>query len=297
MLQKQPFQLTDCYDLYILDAKARRVTNSTLKVYSDRVAPFIKWCAGQGIIDADMVTAAHIRAYFIHLQERQLASATINGIGRALRAFFNFLVNDDLIAASPMKRVKIPKVDKKLPMVLSASEVARLLDACRNRRDEALVLFMVDTGVRSFELCGLNVGNVDISTGAVIVHMGKGRKDRNVYIGDRTKRTLARYLVERTSPSSEAPLFVSEKGAERLTDSGLRQALERLGNTAGIKGVSPHTLRRTFAVWSLRSGMTVYHLQALMGHKDLTVLRHYLVLVESDARDAHAQHGPVDNLL
>lgn len=297
MPQQQPFRLSDCYDLYILDARARRVKSTTLGVYADRVLPFIRWCSTQGITEAAGVTSAHIRAYFIHLQDRQLASATINGIGRAMRAFFNFLVSDEILTQSPMKKVTIPKVDRTQQPVLTVADVDRLLGACRNRRDEALVLFMVDTGARAFELCALNVGSVDIGTGAVSVRMGKGSKDRTIYIGDRTKRALARYLVERGTPGTDAPLFISEKGDSRLTDSGLRQTLERLGRTAGIKRASPHTMRRTFAVWSLRSGMSIYHLQALMGHEDLTVLRHYLTLVEQDARDAHATHGPVDNFL
>ena len=126
-------------------------------------------------------------------------------------------------------------------------------------------------------MCNLNVGDVDLDTLAVTIRQGKGRKDRMVYIGARTARAVSRYLGERIDPLDGAPLLLSEAAHNldgRLSRWGVRTILERLGKVAGVKGVHPHKLRRTFAVTCLRGGMDVYTLARLMGHSDIATLRH-----------------------
>ena len=89
-MQLQSPNLHDCYQLYRLDAKARRVTSETLRTYKDRIEPFIAWCQAQKVDTLTAVTASHVRAYLVHLQERNLSSYTVNGVARALKVFFNF---------------------------------------------------------------------------------------------------------------------------------------------------------------------------------------------------------------
>lgn len=297
MLQQQSPKIADAYKVYRLDAQARRVTPATLGTYTDRIEPFIKWCEKNDSTRLGDVTATLLRSYLVSLQGRNLSSYTINGIARALKAFFNFCVADGLIPDTPMRRVAIPKIDKKILPALSVDDAQKLLAACESERDEALLLFLLDTGVRAHELLGLNGGDIDTEGGNVIVRQGKGRKDRQVYIGAKARKALLRYYLERGQPGGNDAIWISSRGGERLTDSGLRQLLERLGNRAGVAHCSPHTFRRTFALWSLRNGMSIYHLQRLMGHADIAILRQYLALVESDARAAHEQHGAVDNML
>lgn len=297
MLQAKSPSFRDCYQLYRLDARARRVTDDTLLTYKGRIEPFITWCDIQGIVSISTITSFHIRAYLVQLQERKLSSYTVNGVARALKAFFNFCVNDRLIDESPMQRVKIPKLDKKIPPALTVDDVQKLLAVCKTQRDQTLILFLIDTGVRAAELVKLNKDDIDLQSGVVTVRQGKGRKDRLVYIGAKTRKQLLRYYMERGTSSENAPVFISERGGERILTSGLRQLFQRLGEAAQVKHCTPHTFRRTFALWSLRSGMSIYHLQKLMGHADIHVLRQYLALVEADAREAHEKHGAVDNLL
>lgn len=290
-------KIADAYKIYRLDAQARRLTPATLGTYKDRIEPFIKWCETRNAPLLHDVTATLLRTYLVHLQERELASHTVNGIARALKAFFNFCVSEGLITDTPMRRVTIPKVDKQILPAFSVDDAQKLLAVCESKRDEAVLLFLLDTGVRASELIGLNGSDIEAETGVVVIRQGKGRKDRVVYIGVKTKKALMRYYIERGTPEENEAVWVSERGGERLTNSGLRQLLKRLGQTADVRNCSPHTFRRTFALWALRSGMSIYHLQRLMGHADLTVLKQYLALVESDAKAAHAQYGSVDNML
>lgn len=294
----QSIKISDAYTAYRLDAQARGVTPQTLRTYTNRIEPFIRWCEAQGVTTLQAITPTLARSYLVHLQERNLSSYTVNGIGRAVRAFINFCVAEGMLAESPMRRVIVPKVDKKIMPSLSEDDASALLAACQSERDEAVLLFLLDTGLRAGEFVGLDGRDIDISTGAVLVRQGKGNKDRVVYLGVKTRKQLIRYFaMERGAPGDNEPVWLSATKGVRLTTSGLAQILERLGQRAGVKHCSPHVFRRTFALWSLRAGMSLFHLQRLMGHEDLQVLRRYVALVEGDAKEAHKKYGAVDRIL
>ena len=137
----------------------------------------------------------------------------------------------------------------------------------------------------------------DIHSGKVVVRQGKGRKQRVAFLGSRARKALLKYFMARGEVNPDGPLWPSMHTGKRLTDSGLRLMLRRLGRRAEVAHCNPHTFRRTFALWSLRSGMNIYALQQIMGHSDLQILRRYLALVEEDLHDAHKKHGAVDNML
>jgi len=146
---------------------------------------------------------------------------------------------------------------------------------------------------------------VDLRSGAVRVIHGKGGRDRTCYLGAKARQALVKYLRARprmllsgaSAPVYTGALWLSVNTGQALTACGLAQVLQRLGERAGVAHCHPHTFRRTCALWSLRAGMSVYHLQAIMGHSDLETLRRYLALVESDAEEAHRRFGAVDNML
>ena len=135
-----------------------------------------------------------------------------------------------------------------------------------------------------------------MKSGAVAVHQGKGRKDRVSFLGAKARKALNTYLAKRGDYGPSDPLWVTDEGT-RLSQDGLENLLKRLAKRSGIKTCHAHTFRRSFALWSLRSGMDIFSLQRLMGHSDLTVLRKYLALVEGDLQEAHRRHGAVDSML
>lgn len=138
--------------------------------------------------------------------------------------------------------------------------------------------------------------DLDTTSGAVLVREGKGRKARTVYLGAKTRRELGHYWRTVGRPAAKGPVWVSLTTGARLTDSGLRQLLQRLGERAKVDHCHPHTFRRTFALWSLRGGMDIHTLAALMGHADIGVLRQYLALSGADLQRAHQAAGPVDRM-
>jgi integrase/recombinase XerC len=285
-------------ELYILDGKARQCTAPTLDHYRSRIGDFDRWLSthlGELGGSLDAVTHTHIRTYLAHLVDKGLSSATVHTHGRALRAFLNFCKREGLIAESPFDKVRIGRPDRLEKFPYNQADIDKLL-AVADLRDAAIVLTLLDTGMRASECIALNVSDLDGQR--LHVRKGKGRKARSVPIGKRTTEAVTAYLAERAPLPATAPLFASKTNRNmdgRLTRSGLRRVLVLLGDAAGVDGVHPHRFRRTFAVWSLSNGMDIFHLQRLMGHEDLETLRGYLALVDSDLRRAHAQFGPVDH--
>jgi integrase len=195
-----------------------------------------------------------------------------------------------------MDKVKMPKLPKKDMPVYSDDDIAHILAVCDSPRDRAIVLFLIDSGVRSAELVALDVGDVDLRDGAVKVRQGKGQKDRTAYISSRTAKQLARYLAGRGAVGPDDPLFLSKRGGKRLTRSGLGQLMKRLGKRSGVQPCTVHMTRRYFAVKSLESGMSVYHLMRVGGWGSLTAMRPYIALSKADVRRAAQAHSVVENL-
>lgn len=297
MTQLGTYTLDDAYEMFMLDCEARRLTPSTRQFYRAKLAIFFRWSSENGVHVINQVTAHALRQFFVDLQRRDLSSQYQHNLARSIRAFFNFCVRDELIEKSPFAKVQMPRIEKKVLASLDAADIHAILRHCRNERDRTICLFLLDSGVRASELVALNVGHVDLKTGVVTVLCGKGQKGRTTYIGATTRKQLHRYLRPRNETKADQPLFPSENTGERLTLWGLVQLMDRLRKRSGVKECTCHSFRRTFALNCLRNGMNIYVLARLMGHADITILRQYLPLVESDLQEAHARFGTVDKLM
>jgi site-specific recombinase XerD len=291
---KSQATLTEAVELFTLDNQARRFTPATMKFYHFRLTHFVQWCEQNGLHLLSEITPKQIREYLIHLQTENYAGHTIHGAARVVRRFLRFCAEEELIPAAP--KFSMPSTDKQLLPSLSLNEFKHILKACQTVRDEAIVLVLLDTGLRASEFVSLDGEHVDLKTGEVTVKQGKGRKDRTVYLGVKARKKTLRYFLKAGTPKPKQAVFRSENTGERLTRNGLYQLLQRLGERAAVPHCNPHTFRRTFALWSLRNGMNIYALQKLMGHSDLTTLLKYLGLTKEDLRDAHEQYGPADNM-
>jgi integrase/recombinase XerD len=171
-------------------------------------------------------------------------------------------------------------------------------DTCPKRtllsdRDRAIMLFLLDTGVRAGELVAINLGEINPITGEVLISHGKGRKPRTAFIGIKSRKAIRAYLKQRRDTS---PALWVAKGGERLTYWGLKMIMKRHATLAAVRTPEIHAFRRWFALTCLRAGVDAYSLQELMGHADLQILRRYLKQTYQDFRGAHNRASPVDNL-
>ncbi len=247
-----------------------------------------------------------------------LSPKSIRNVWIALSSFFNW-ASQEFKMANPMKDVPPPKVKKTPIEPFTQDEVERMLKAClytreadtnmRHKyvmrrptanRDQALILVLVDTGLRALELCSLKVGDVEIKRGKVEVKHGveggaKGGKGRTVYLGKTTRKAVWRYLVDREDADDpDAPVFVDQHG-RHFNPGSLRQLIKDIAVRADVKDAYPHKFRHTFAITYLRSGGDIFTLQSLLGHSSLEMVRHYAQIAEIDIAQAHHKASPADN--
>jgi site-specific recombinase XerD len=286
------------YSAFLVDRKSCGYSPCTLKFYRVELVPFLDFCGSLGVLRFQDLTADLLRQYFISLGERGRNPGGIHAGYRAVKTFlFWYEAETDPVAwVNPIRKVKPPKVPAVALEPVSLRVVSKLVDACSGEtvldlRDRALFLFLLDTGARAFEVCGLDLGDVDLVLGTCVVRSGKGGKSRQIVIGRKTRRTLRAYL--RLRSDSNPALWLARCG-DRLSYYGLNRVLKNRALQAGVPKPGLHDFRRAFALNCLRAGMDVYSLQKLMGHSDLQVLRRYLAQTDSDLLEAHGRASPVD---
>ena len=159
--------------------------------------------------------------------------------------------------------------------------------------NRAIILTLLDTGLRASELCDLTIGDYDRGRGRLHIRHGKGDKQRFVPVGQRAQKSLWRYLADRPRAKPSAPLFATRNG-NHLDRDNLRHLLDRLGKNSGVTGVYPHRFRHTYAIEFLRAGGNLLTLQAILGHETLEMVRRYARIAEQDIDEAGG-NSPVDN--
>jgi site-specific recombinase XerD len=231
---------------------------------------------------------------------KQVKPGTVATYDRHFRAFFSWVVKEELLDASPMEKITEPTDRPDQVEPFTDTEVKALLAAARRsnyaKRDEAIVWFLLDTGVRASELCDITLQDADLTARRCKIQEGKGGKSRSVWLGSTVAKAVWNYLkFEPHEPHD--PLFFNKSG-EALTRSGLLQLIGRLGAAAGIRQArcSPHTFRHTFAISFLRAGGDVLTLQQLLGHTSLAMVNRYVKLAQTDLQQAHRQFSPADRL-
>lgn len=307
---------------YLLVCQIAGQSPRTVGNRRDRLGRLAWWTARSKCQSLD---SEALRAFFLYLARSHadpsgrwgnpgarnpLSPGTLKSYYSTLRTFFLWLVAEEVIAASPLARVPVP-IDRPDQIQPLTQEQARdlLRAACQTRqplRDSAIILLLLDTGVRASEACGLALRSVSLSPSAPFVAVeGKGGRRRCCPISPITRRAIARYLrdchrAQGLAEDPSRPLFLSERGEGRaLNRQGLLVLIARLGERAGIRGVrcSPHTLRHTFAISFLRAGGNMFSLREILGHSSLAMTSRYVALAEADTARQHRLHSPLALLL
>lgn len=233
-------------------------------------------------------------------QTEKLSPRSIETYCRGIRAFFGFLAREELINSSPMARVKLPKVPRRVTPTFTQQEIERLLSqpdkkTRRGFRDYAVMLALVDTGARVSEIANLKLADVDLENGQLKV-MGKGGKERYLPFGHKVAKVLLKYKLKyRPEPVGTENFFLNNTGGP-LSAGSIEKACKRYGRMAGLDRCHPHKLRHTSSVLYLRNGGDPFSLQKKLGHSSLQMTRHYCELADADVRAQHMRFGVADRL-
>jgi integrase/recombinase XerC len=254
------------------------------------------------IFEADVNS---IRAFLVRLDENRYSAATMARKIATLRSFYRWMDKVALVAANPMLMIRTPRQAKRLPKAIDVEQVEKLLSApdattLLGARDRAILETLYSTGIRVSELVGINRGDIDESSEALIVR-GKGRRERIVPLGSHALVALRHYTamldaVAGTSTGIKAepdsPLFINKHGT-RLSTRSVRRKVSKYLTTAGLDpDISPHTLRHSFATHLLDNGADLRSVQELLGHQSLSTTQVYTHLSTQRMRNAYNEAHP-----
>jgi len=233
------------------------------------------------------VTQYHIRTYLAKEKERGIADNTIRGYCWVFSAYFGWLHRDGIIQRNPMGNIGKVKVQKKVKEVFTEVEIEKLKNACTLTRDKAIISFLKSTGCRISEVTSLDRDDIDFTNLECIV-LGKGNKQRAVYLDAVTGMVLQKYLNERKDDSPA--LFVGKAG-ERLRPGGVRIMLNRIGKQAGVDHVHPHKFRRTEITELVNRGMPIEQVKAIAGHEKIDTTMAYVVIDQQNVKNSYRKYA------
>jgi site-specific recombinase XerD len=285
--------------LFDADLRRRGMAEKTRRAYGVDLGQFALWCTTQGL-DPVAVGPKDLRRYAAVLSGRDAVAATVARKLAALRAFYRTLREHGQVSQNPADFIPSPKRPRNLPKVLRPDELAALLDRIPastplELRDRALFEVAYACGLRAEELVNLDATSVDFDGEQLRVE-GKGSKTRIVPAGEPALRAVARYL-ERARPAlaagdGEPALFLSKSG-RRLSTSDVRRRLRVWARQAAVQGgISPHSLRHSFATHLLEGGADLRAIQELLGHASISTTQIYTRVESARLKSAYARSHP-----
>lgn len=281
-------------------AVERGLAENTLVSYRRDLAQFSTFLVKEKVERIETATKTIVVAYLLSLQKGGRAPATISRHLAALKSFYHFLLNEKVVEKDPTNNLESPKLEKKLPRVLSVDEVELLLNQPQIRdaiglRDKAMLELLYATGIRVSELISLDVEHINLDLGYIRC-FGKGSKERIVPLGSIAKFYVSEYLqkgrVKLIKVKSEQALFANHHG-RRMTRQGFWKIIKKYANEASIqKAITPHTLRHSFATHLLENGADLRSVQEMLGHADITTTQIYTHLTKGRLKEVYSKTHP-----
>ena len=293
-------QIVKEYQYYLQSVKM--MSQNSITSYLNDVTNYVNFLIEKEMVDdMEQVTAEHVRTYLASLKRKKMTSASINRNLCSVKSFHRFLLTDRYTKVNVAKEITAPKIEKKLPTVLSIEEVTRLLETVSGDkplelRNQAMLEMIYGTGLRVSELVNVKITDLRFTSKTIRV-LGKGSKERILPINDYALTKIRNYLMNGRPlllgmKKDSGFLFLNNHG-EVITRVGFFKLLKSLCEQAKItKNVSPHTLRHSYATHLLEAGVDIRLIQELLGHEDIATTQIYTHLSLNKIKEVYGSSHP-----
>ena len=290
-----------CYELFLTDRKISGCSEATIRFYEYVVGKFLRFIEENNLDSSVESIHQHILPFFSHLQQQNLSPSTYHTLFRGLRVFTRFLHHEGYVKDG----IRLPKVKQPHTAIspLNPSQMKTILHSFDTKtylglRNYTIIRLFLDTGMRLGELSRLQLNELNLEDGFVMVH-GKGAKDRYVPIGRSTIKCLWNYIKKRAviDVNTNPYLFLTQRGTT-LSARGIQivfRSLKKKINLIGVR-LSPHLLRHSFALAYIENGGDPFSLQRILGHTDQTTTSKYVNMARSNVKTQHSKYSPGERL-
>ncbi|MBF0521649.1 MAG: site-specific tyrosine recombinase XerD [Candidatus Omnitrophica bacterium] len=278
----------------------RGLSDNTLLAYRRDLEKYVQHLKKADVLDIDQVKKEQITQFMFAEKESGLSANSISRSLAAIKMFHRFLVRERLAKEDPTNLVDTPKLWKRVPEVLSSSEIEAMIQASKGRgaqavRDNAVLELLYATGMRVSELVNLKLENVNLEVGYVRC-VGKGRKERLVPMGRRAKEAVSKYcesVRKKQAKDNFIPfLFLSRLG-KKISRQSIWKIVKLYAQKAKVKReIKPHTLRHSFATHLLEHGADLRSVQEMLGHSDISTTQIYTHVDKERLKSIHQQFHP-----
>lgn len=279
--------------------KVKNTSDNTIMSYGRDLRKLEDYLGTLGIADIKNVTEENLNNFVQHLESKKLKAATISRNIASIKAFYRYLLKEKIVDADVSENLLAPKVEKKMPGIMSPEDVVRLIeqpqgDKPKELRDRAMLELLYATGIRVTELIRLKVTDVNLQTGCVTCK--DDSKERMIPFGSKAKRALSTYLENGRNAMllryETEELFVNCSG-QPMSRQGFWKLMKYYANQAGIEEeITPHTLRHSFAAHLVENGADLRSVQEMMGHSDISTTQKYAQLSTNHIREIYAKTHP-----
>ncbi len=276
----------------------KKLSENTLQSYKRDLKQFRKYLE-ENEIHYNRVKEEDIKNYISELHENGKKASSISRCIASIRSFYQFVLKNKKIKVDPTANIQSPKIEKRVPSVLTAKEVELLLEQpkdidLKGIRDKAMLEFAYATGMRVTEIISLNVEDVNLEEGYVVCK--NGNKQRNIPLGTMSLKALKEYIEEARDilikTASEPALFVNINGT-RLTRQGFWKIIKFYKEQAHItKDITPHVLRHSFATHLLQNGADLKAIQTMLGHSDISSTQVYMQFQDEGLKNVYRKAHP-----
>lgn len=287
----------DAFIAYLHNVK--KMSLNTELSYRRDLVKFINYLTAQGIKGFKDITATNLNSYILYLEKNNFSAATVSRSIACIKTFYHYLFKEGKVEKDVSDTLKAPKVEKKVPQIMTPKEVVRLLDgpkgdSLKDIRDKAMLELLYATGIRVTELITLKLEDVNLQMSYIICR--DSSKERVIPFGHEAKNALVKYLTDTRDAMLEDKdsdiLFVNCSG-EPMSRQGFWKLIKYYAKKAGIEAdITPHTLRHSFAAHLVENGADLRSVQEMLGHSDISTTQVYANMNHSRIREVYSKAHP-----